>query len=404
MKTNPKMELHPATEAFRKRESNSMSELHQIGYHLVGGFTEAECNQYFGLLNDTKPACITVLGAAQFDQALRFAKTCKQVYPDMRVIYRHFINKTNPRAMTSFEPQAEDTGRHKRMSADWWWEAVGKLYIGTGLTVLPDNESTMEDYTPYAAWMAKVMELAGNVGVPIAYGRFPAFHPAKGKEQQLDAMLKAAFKYPIHTYSPNVYWSADNLDAFKYPRAVIDYARKLGITLDTTIGEFALLRDVRDAHHGWRSANVSGKVYALDMVIKAKVHLPGIPVCAYSIGQWPIGSDTFSLDKDALDTIKATLTPLDKPIAIDPTPTVPLPPLPPIPDPTKPPQTPPPIVILPPPVPPPAPPKADTVCIERSLVEDLVKDLDAQIADCEARLATLKAKREKYQKSLDIAA
>lgn len=356
--------------------------LGQIGFHFVGPFTEADCNQYFGILNDTKPGCITVLGAAQFDQALRFAKTCKQTYPEMRVIFRHFINKSNPRAMIVFEPQAQDTGRHARMSDELWWEMVGKLYIGTGLTVLTDNESTMSDYTPYSAWQAAVLRLAGENGVGIAYGRFPAFHPAKGKEQQLDAMLIEAGKWGnLHTYSPNLYWSAENTDAFKYPYYVIQYAAKLGITLETTIGEYALLRDIRDAHHGWRSCNISGKAFAYDAIIKAKVHLPGIPVCIYSIGQWPIGADTFSLDKDALDTIKANLTELS-PVVKPPT----LPPLEP------------PIVIVPPPTLP------NTVPLPRAFVEGEIAILDKQIAECKATLDALTARRDVFMKSLEVKA
>lgn len=299
--------------------------MNQVGFHFVDSvYSESHAIQHLALLHATKPAVITILGGAQYEQALAFAKRAKSAFPAMRVIFRHFINKSRPDDddKDTFEPQAEDTGRHTRMSAEAWWERVGRLYIGTGLTILPDNESTMGDYTPYSIWMSKVLELAGAAGVGIAYGRFPAFHPAKGKEQHLDAMLKSAFKFgKLHTYSPNVYWSADNFDAFKYPGYVISYAAKLGITLDTTIGEFALLRDVGDAWHGWRSCNVSGKVAALDTIIKAKVHLPGIPVCVYSIGAWPISADTFSLDTDALDTIKANLTPLDAPpIVIPPTP------------------------------------------------------------------------------------
>jgi hypothetical protein len=78
------------------------------------------------------------------------------------------------------------------------------------------------------------------------------------------------------------------MDAFKYVHAVINHAEtRLGIPLDTTIGEFALLKGITDAWNGWRSCGISGTAYGVDLVLKAKTHLPGIPVCAFSIGAWP---------------------------------------------------------------------------------------------------------------------
>ncbi len=273
--------------------------MNQIGFHFVDNqFSDAQVSKHFGLLTDCKPACITILGASQYEQALAFAKRAKQAFPAMRVIFRHYID-------------GGDDGMHTRITAREWWERIGKLYTGTGLTILSDNESMRDDLTPYAAWQSEVMELAGAAGVGIAYGRFSTHNPPTSKIQHLDKMLISAFKFgKLHTFSPNVYWSADNIDGLKYPYYVIDYAAKLGLALDTTIGEFALLRDVRDAWHGWRSCNVSGERFALDAISKAKAHLPDIPVCLYSVGQWPINADTFSLDDAVISTIKANLTPL----------------------------------------------------------------------------------------------
>lgn len=288
-----------------------MSDLNQIGIHFTGPFTEADCNEYFGLLNDLRPGCNNIVGAAQYDQALEFAKTAAQIYPGSRQIFRHFKSHDN-----SFPP--EDTGRWREISPRDWWEKIGKRYVGTGLTILSDNESTMDDYGLYAAWQADVMTRAGDEGVGVAFGRFPTHHPAKGKEQHLDKMLIAAFKYPgLHVFSPNVYWSADNIDGFKYPYFVIEYAKRLGIPLDVAIGEYALLRDIRDAYNGWLRCNISGKVYGLDLTIKARVHLPGIPVSVYAHKKWPLGhdangqdQDTFGLDRDVLDSIRLHLIPL----------------------------------------------------------------------------------------------
>lgn len=300
-----------------------MSDLNQIGIHFTGPFTEADCNDYFGLLNDLRPGCNNIVGAAQYDQALEFAKTAAQIYPGSRQIFRHFKSHDN-----SFP--AEDTGRWTKISPRDWWEKIGKRYVGTGLTILSDNESTMDDYGLYAAWQADVMTRAGDEGVGVAFGRFPTHHPAKGKAQHLDKMLLAAFKYPgLHVFSPNVYWSADNIDGFKFPYTVIEYAKRLGIPLDVAIGEFALLYDIRDAYKGWRTCNISGKVYGLDLTIKARVHLPGIPVSLFGHKKWPLGrdangqdQDTFGLDSDVIDMIRLHLIPL-KAVPYDPPPPAP---------------------------------------------------------------------------------
>ena len=284
-----------------------MMTLNQIGFHFVDNqFTEAQINQHFGLLNDTRPAAITILGGAQYKEALDFAKRAKQHFPQMRVVFRHYKD-------------GSDDGMHTRLSADEWWEKIGKLYVGTNLTILADNESMAGDLTYYAQWHARIMQLAGAAGVGIGYGAFSTHNPPVALFPQLRPMFEEAAKWgDLHTYSAHVYWTADNLDGFKYIEHAIQVMRGwVGRRLSITVGEYALLRDIRDAHHGWHSANVSGKVFTYDAVIKAKVHLPGIPVCLFSIGQWPLGTDengepkdTFSLDKDGLETIKHNLTPI----------------------------------------------------------------------------------------------
>lgn len=354
----------------------------QVGIHFTGPFTEADCNEYFGILNDLRPAANNIKGAEQYDQALEFAKAAIKAYPGSRQIFRHFKSHDN-----SFPP--EDTGRWTKMSSVDWWNKIGKRYIGTGLTILSDNESTMEDYTLYAAWQADVMQRAGDEGVGVAFGRFPTHHVPPSKVRHLDKMLVMAFKYPgLHVYSPNVYWAADNIDGFKYPYHVIDYAAKLGVPLDTAIGEFAILRDIRDAYNGWKKCNISGKVYAYDAVIKARVHLPGIPVSLFGYKKWPLGKDereqdrdTFGLDREILDTLKLMLTPLSP--AVKP-PTLPTPELP--------------VVIVPPPTPP------NTVPLPRAFVEGEIAILDKQIAECKAMLDALNARRDVYMKAMEVKA
>lgn len=257
-----------------------MAALNQIGFHFVGGFSQAECDTYFGLLNDTRPGCITIKGAEQYPQALDFAKACVKAYPGMRTIFRHMVK--------GVDANADDTGRMTRVTAEQWWLGIGRLHINTGLTVLSDNETSMARYEGYAAWQAAVMRYAGDQGVAIAYGRHSTHHVDQAQQPQLDAMYQMAGRYGrLHSFSPNVYWSADNLDGFSFPGYAMARAAALGVTLDVTIGELGLLRDIRDAHHGWRSCGVDGKAYGRDVIAKARTYLPGIPVCLFSIGAWP---------------------------------------------------------------------------------------------------------------------
>lgn len=106
-----------------------------LGYHFVDNvYTEAQIAEHFDLLNTTKPAVINILGGAQYKEALAFAKRAKQAFPEMRVIFRHYKD-------------GGDNGMWTRLSASDWWAKIGSLYVGTGLTILTDNESTADDMT-----------------------------------------------------------------------------------------------------------------------------------------------------------------------------------------------------------------------------------------------------------------
>lgn len=279
-----------------------MAELRQIGYHLVDNvYSAAQASEHFALIADTKPACINVLGGSQYREALSFAIRAKERFPEMRVIFRHYRD-------------AGDDGMEQRISARDWWERIGSLYINMGLTVLCSNESMSADLRTYANWQAEIMRYAGDKGVGIAFNRFATHNPPLAQIPQLDATFRASIEYPfgLHTHSPNVYYADDNLDGFKYPGYAIQRAQAIGCRIDVTIGEFAWLRDIRDAYNGYRSINWWGGSYALDLIARAREYLPGIPVCVYSLGEWPIGRDSFSLDEDALDVIQYNPIPITK--------------------------------------------------------------------------------------------
>ena len=295
-----------------------------IGFHFVENeYTDAQVAKHFDLLNATKPAAITILGGAQYNEAFSFAKRAKQAFPAMRVIFRHWKDDG-------------DNGMHTRLTADDWWEKIGKLYVGSNLTILTDNESMADDLGYYARWQARAMELASKNAVSLAVGRFSTHNPPSAQWSQLDPMWWALAEYgELHVWSPNVYFSDTNLDGLSHIfggwRRCSDLEIRTPVTI---IGEFAYLRDIKDAHNGYRSVKMGGEDYA-NLLLKRYgngLQAAGVPVCVYSIGEWPIKADTFSLDDGALNVLRSRLLP----VSIDPKPLPPIPPEPPKPEPPKP--------------------------------------------------------------------
>lgn len=260
-----------------------------IGFHFVDNiYTDGEIPQHMALLRATKPAWINVLGGAQYREALAFARLVRRDLPDTKVIFRHYKD-------------GGDDGMHTRLTADQWWTQIGALYIGSDLTILTDNESGEENLTYYSDWHARIMELAALDGVSIAYGRFSTHNPPARQWPQLASMFAAGNRYRnLHVWSPNVYYSDDNLDGISHVLEAWQYYPRV----PTVIGEYAYAYRL-DPHKGYRALKINGAVYAHELMeVGQPLWDSGIAACVYSIGAWPIGRDTFSLDSDALKVIK----------------------------------------------------------------------------------------------------
>lgn len=271
-----------------------------LGFHFVDSvYSEAQVAQHMDLLRATKPAWINVLGGAQYDQALAFAKLVRRDVPETRVIFRHFKD-------------GGDDGMHTRLSADEWWQKIGSLYVGSDLTILTDNESGADDLTYYADWHARAMTMAAQHGVSLAVGRFSVLNPPDSQWPQLDPMWRALDRFwALHIWSPNVYFSDDNLDGLNHIFHGWWRCNDLTIkTPRTVIGEFAYAKNL-DPHKGYIAARIDGGVYAQKLIDLHGNTFQAVDVaaCIYSIGEWPIGENTFGLDSAALTVLRNRASP-----------------------------------------------------------------------------------------------
>lgn len=289
-----------------------------IGYHFTDQiYSDAQVAKHMEHLRAAKPSWINVLGGAQYKEALAFAKLVRRDIPETRVIFRHFKD-------------GSDNGMHTRLTADEWWTKIGSLYVGSDLTILTDNESGSEDLTYYSDWHARAMTLASQHGVSLAVARFSTHNPPSKQWSQLDSLWRAlgAF-HSLHLYSPNIYFSDTNFDGIEHIFEAWRRCADLDIPApNTVIGEFAYCQNL-DPHRGYRSVKMSGVDYVTRLIQRgAPLWGAGIPACIYSIGEWPIGADSFSLDEDALKALRArVVTPPSPPIPVPP-PTPPPPPAP----------------------------------------------------------------------------
>lgn len=296
-----------------------------LGYHYVGStFTEAHVAAHMEHLRATNPSWITVHGAEQYKEALAFAKLVRRDLPETRVIFRHCINRTEPGGAI-IDSRDDDTGRHARMTAQSWWDNIGSRYIGSGLTILTDNESGAADLTYYSQWQAKVMELAARDGVSLATGRFSTHNPPAAQWLQLDDMWRALDDhYHLHIFSPNVYFSDTNFDGIEHIFGAWQRCADIGVKPpQTVVGEFAYAYNI-DPHKGYRWVKMSGADYVTRLIQRgAPLWGAGIAACIYSIGEWPINEDTFSLDEDALKALQDRVVSSPPPIIVPPPPAPP---------------------------------------------------------------------------------
>lgn len=289
-----------------------------LGYHYVGkSFSEAQVAAHLDHLRATKPAWITVHGAEQYREALAFSKQVRREIPETRVIFRHCINRTEPGGAI-IDSRDDDTGRHARMTAQSWWDNIGARYIGSDLTILTDNESGAEDLTYYSQWQAKVMDLAALHGVSLAVGRFSVLNPPERQWTQLDEMWRALDTYHhLMVWSPNVYFSDTNFDGIEHIFGGWRRCADLEIrSPKTVIGEFAYCQNL-DPHRGYKAVQMDSAEYVRRLIDQSMpFYSAEIPVCIYSIGEWPIGADTFSLDAAALKALRERAS--GKPPVIEP--------------------------------------------------------------------------------------
>lgn len=270
-----------------------------LGFHFVDNiYSDSQIRENINLINRANPPYVNILGGMQYREALGFAIHVAN-NTNTRVIFRHYINQS-------------DDGMHTRISPEGWVNNVLSLYDNLNLIVLTDNESMSGDLRRYSDWHARVIELCSKMNVKVAVGRFATHNPPENQFWQLDSMFEAMRKYPdTAILSPNVYWSNNtkNYDGLINAKKLAQYGRRIaGSNMRCVIGEYGIAEEINgrlDPYQGWGSTNLTGKEY-IDNAhnLHLQYLLPfDIQVCLYSIGAWPIGKDTFSLDSDAIQRV-----------------------------------------------------------------------------------------------------
>lgn len=278
-----------------------MTPLNGIGIHIlyeaIG--TDQENGDLVDFLDKARPAVVNLMGGAKLDQAFGLGKVLLARYPGMRVIFRLW----------------PDNGRWKLTSFPDW-VAMAKPFLEAGLTVLVDNESTMDNYRPYVDYCVQIMNACTPRGWKVAVGRQPTGNPGDGRSgtrwQYGDfiSMYQALQDgRGLHTLSPNEYQAHDIFpgksdgNTARYLNHE-DEALKHDILIPSIdIGEYGIAQNkgYLDPGHGWQDCGWDGYAYGKSIVAnwKAFYQPRGVPVSIYAWGdslshEWK----SFRIDKD----------------------------------------------------------------------------------------------------------
>jgi len=279
-----------------------LENLNGIGIHIlleaIG--TDQENGDLIDFLDATRPAVVNLMGGAKLDQAFAIGRVLLVRYPGMRVIFRLW----------------PDDGRWKITSAQDWLK-MARPFLEAGLTVLVDNESTMEDYRPYASYCAEIMDACTPNSWKVAVGRQPTGNPGDGRAGTrwqygdfLPIYQALARGKGLHTLSPNEYQAHDIFpgksdgNTARYLNHEEEALRHDLTIPSLDIGEYGVARHTGnlDPGHGWQDCGWDGYAYGKSIVSnwKAFYQPRNVPVCIYSWGdtlsrQW----QSFRIDKDA---------------------------------------------------------------------------------------------------------
>jgi hypothetical protein len=285
-----------------------------IGFHFVDyvydGAKRARWLQHIIAIH---PRFVVVLVGAQREQATLFCAEIMRHSPQTAVIIRHYADGGDDGRWREFNDDGQRNDNY--IEAEDYIARIGGLYKAAladydNWYLMPDNEFSSDDRPTVDAWIAwqlTAAKAAHEAGIKLALGCQPTHNPSP---KDIDAgwydPLYIMFRiYPEHVYYRNVYYEKSNLDGLRYVRNITDHMKKVaGYVPTIVIGELARLRSIHDAQHGYKSIEGwTRELLAHDAVTQYRTYLQGLSAkgvyaCWYSVGDWPIGKDTFNIADD----------------------------------------------------------------------------------------------------------
>lgn len=288
-----------------------------IGYHILHDkMTPEQRTRLLNHLIKIQPATVNVTGAESYPASLGYVEQILAACPNTLVFERRIAKPNN---------QGGDEGIWQ-LDTDVWYDWRVTPYLSVlkhpRVVVVYDNESMMDDLTPYADKMAAAMRRADKDGVAIAYGRLATGNPREDQYGQLDTMWRQQsgsrhWWAPNEYAGPNAQASAGNLFRYKlgWQRCV-----EIGVILPkTAIGETGVLvasGGRLDPHKGHKSLGWSERHLA-DVVMnnwREWYRLAGVPVSYFAVeAHWDDTWDDMTVGADFYARIEEKVNELQIP-------------------------------------------------------------------------------------------
>jgi len=257
-----------------------------IGYHILHDkMTPEQRARLLQHLAKLQPAVVNVAGAENYPASLDYVRLILMTCPNTLVFERRIAKPDN---------RGGDEGVWEYDLETWydWRIRPYRTILGhPRVVVVYDNESMMDDLTPYANKMVAAAKRADIDGVALGLGRLATGNPGEQQYAQLDPMWRKLAGWR-HWWTPNEYAgptiqaSAGHL--FRYEKG---WRRCLELKLPlpkTAIGETGVLAQKADGgldpYKGRRSLGWS-ETHLADVVIdhwKAWYRTGGVPVSYFA--------------------------------------------------------------------------------------------------------------------------
>ncbi len=247
------------------------------GPHYVGPFDEGTVNNvYWPNIRKCQYLWVTILGAAQYDQARDFARNVQVDPIRTNVVFRHW---------KGVQGSPSDNGRMSVLNAHEWIERVGSQHIHAPYWIMPDNEGLGATVVNNSA---ALVPLASSLKLKLALGAWsshvePERRDDKGRPEWPTylPLYAAMYDHPEHIAAPHIYYSkgprsVENLDGFKYLVELFAYVERMmtaPIPFEVVITEYGRLSNRQgtglDPDGGYQLEDIGETDYADEMLTLA---------------------------------------------------------------------------------------------------------------------------------------